>query len=158
MKNITKYLPFVFLIIFCICLLAGGAFYLLQGKTLANPKCLYLLILWFFVALWGIILKTGGGVSVKYPLPEGQKLPLDFMTVLAKYFSLTCVLLSLFFAVLALARPQKEGKTQPPPTQGVDIMLTLDVSGSMNMPDFVAQKAQSAEELFNRMAAAKETV
>lgn len=158
MKRINKYLPFVLFILFSVTALGVCTFLLLQGKTLANPKCLYLLILWLLVAIWGIILKTRGGVSIKYPLPEGEKPPLDLITVLAKYFSLTCVLLCLFFAILALSRPQKEGKTQPPPTQGIDIMLTLDVSGSMNMPDFIAEKAQNAEDIYNRMAAAKETV
>ena len=158
MKKINKYLPLVLFVLLCLSALIICASLLLQGKTLANPKCLYLFILWLFVAVWGIILKTKGGVSVKYPLPEGEKLSLDLITMLAKYFSLTCVLLSLFFAILALARPQKEGKTQPPPTQGIDIMLTLDVSGSMNMPDFIAEKAQNAEDIYNRMAAAKETV
>ncbi len=158
MKKINKYLPFLLFIVLCFFSLGVCGFLFLRGKTLANPKCLYLLILWLFVVIWGIILKTKGGISVKYPLPEGVYPPLDILTMLAKYFSLTCVLLSLFFAILALARPQKEGITQPPPTQGVDIMLTLDVSGSMNMPDFIAEKPKKAEELYNRMAAAKETV
>ncbi len=158
MKKITKYLPLVLTIIICLAFLGISAFVLLHNKTLANPKCLYLLIIWLLVAVWGIILKTKGGVSVKYPMPDGERLPLDFITILAKYFSLTCVLLSLFFAILALSRPQKEGKTQPPPMQGIDIMLTLDVSGSMSMPDFIAEKAKTADELYNRMAVAKETV
>ena len=158
MKRINKYLPLVLSIIFVLSALAAFAFVFLRDKTLANPKCLYLLILWLLVAIWGIILKTKGGVSVKYPLPEEEKFSLDLITMLARYFSLTCVLLSLFFAIFALARPQKEGKTQPPPTQGIDIMLTLDVSGSMNMPDFIAEKAKNAEDLYNRMSVAKETV
>ena len=158
MKKLNKYLPFVLFILLCLFTLMACVFFFLQGKTLANPKCLYLLILWLPVAIWGIILKTKDGVSVKYPLPEVERPSLDLITILAKYFSLTCVLLSLFFAILALSRPQKEGKTQPPPTQGIDIMLTLDVSGSMNMPDFISEKAQNAEDVYNRMAAAKETV
>ncbi len=158
MKKLTKYLPLILLIVLCLFSLVLCAFYLLKDTTLANPKFLYLFILWLFVAVWGIVLKYKGGASIKYPLPENQKLPFDLFTFLAKYFSLTCVLLSLFFAILALARPQKEGKTQPPPTEGIDIMLTLDVSGSMSTPDFIAKKPQTAKDLYNRMSAAKETV
>ena len=158
MKKLNKYLPLVLFILFYLLILGSCMFYFIRGKTLANPQYLYLLILWLLVTIWGIILKTGGEVTVKYPLPVGEKLSLDLITILSKYFSLTCVSISLFFAILALARPQKEGKTQPPPTQGIDIMLTLDVSASMNMPDFIAEKAQKAEDLYNRMAAAKETV
>ena len=158
MKSITKYLRPVLLILLCFTALNLCVFFTLHGKKLANPNVLYLLILWLFAAFWGFMLKTKGGARVKYPLIAGQKIQQDFSTMLAKYFSLTCVLLCLFFAILALARPQKEGKILLPPTQGIDIMLTLDVSGSMNTPDFEATKAQKAEDLYNRMAAAKETV
>lgn len=158
MRKLTKYLrPFV-TILLCLIFLNACVFITLKGKTLANPKVLYLLIAWLFVAIWGFALKAKGGASVKYPLPQNVNLKDSVFTILAKYFSLTCVLLCLFFAILALARPQKEGKTLPPPTQGIDIMLTLDVSGSMNTADFVTTKAKRAEDLYNRMAAAKETI
>ncbi len=158
MKRITKYLPSVLTIVFCLVFLGICTYVLLHNKTLANPKCLYFLIIWLFVVVWGIILKTRGGVSVKYPIAEGEKPSIDLMTLLAKYFSLICVSLSLFFAILALSRPQKEGKTQPPPMQGIDIIVTLDVSASMSMPDFIAEKAQTADDIYSRMSAAKETV
>ena len=158
MKKLIKYLRPVFIVLLCLAALNISVYFALQGKTLANPKILYLLILWFFVAVWGFTLKKRGGAAVKYPLPQGQEMPFSFITFLAKYFSLICVLLCLFFAIIALARPQKEGKTPPPPTQGIDIMITLDVSGSMNTPDFAVKNPQTAEDLFNRMSAAKETV
>ncbi len=158
MKKQHNYLRLVFIILLCLTALNGFVFFFLQDKTLANPKMLYLLILWLVVAFWSSRLKSKGGATVKYPLSQGLKAPVNLMGILAKYFSLICVLLCLFFAILALARPQKEGKTPPPPTQGIDIMLTLDVSGSMDTPDFVAQNPTSAESLYNRMAAAKETV
>ena len=158
MKNLSKYIRPFFTVFLCLLALNGCVFLTLHGKTLANPKVLYLLIPWLFIVFWGFALKAKGGASVKYPLPQQIVLHDSFSTILAKYFSLVCVLLCLFFAILALARPQKAGKTQPPPTQGIDIMLTLDVSGSMNTPDFVTTKAKKAEDLYNRMAAAKETV
>lgn len=158
MKRLIKYLRPLLNILLCLVLLNACVFLVLKGKTLANPKVLYLLILWLLVAFWGFALKAKGGALVKYPLPQKISLKDDLSSIIAKYFSLICVLLCLFFAIIALARPQKEGKTQPPPTQGIDIMLTLDVSGSMNTPDFITTKAKRAEDLYNRMEAAKETV
>ena len=158
MKKYLKYLRPVIIILLCLIALNGFVFFFLQNKTLANPKMLYLLILWLIVAFWGARLKSKGGATVKYPLSAMEKAPVNLISILAKYFSFICVLLCLFFSILALARPQKEGKTQPPPTQGIDIMLTLDVSGSMNTPDFAVKNTQFAEDLFNRMEAAKETV
>lgn len=158
MKKYLKYLRPVIIILLCLIALNGFVFFFLQDKTLANPKMLYLLILWLIVAFWGARLKSKGGATVKYPLSKVEKAPVNLISILAKYFSFICVLLCLFFSILALARPQKEGKTQPPPTQGIDIILTLDVSGSMNTPDFAVKDSHSAEDLYNRMAAAKETV
>ncbi|MCL2888219.1 MAG: VWA domain-containing protein [Elusimicrobia bacterium] len=65
--------------------------------------------------------------------------------VLAKYFSFTLICVALALAVIALARPRNAERTELPPTEGVDIMLTLDVSQSMDTPDFTP----------NRLAAAK---
>ena len=158
MSKKIKYIRPVLIILLCLIALNGFVFFFLQDKTLANPKMLYLLILWLIVAFWGSHLKIKGGATVKYPLAKGQKAPVNLISVLAKYFSLICVLLCLFFSILALARPQKEGKTPPPPTEGIDIMLTLDVSGSMSTPDFIAKNPQAADGMSNRMIAAKETV
>jgi len=158
MKRLTKYLRPFFTILLCLVCLNVCVFFILKGKTLANPKILYLLIGWLFIAFWGFTLKEKGGASVKYPLPQKISLKDTFSATLARYFSLICVLLCLFFGILALARPQKEGKTQPPPAQGIDIMLTLDVSGSMDIRDFVTSRPKSVDEVYNRMAAAKETV
>ncbi|MDR0291649.1 MAG: VWA domain-containing protein [Elusimicrobium sp.] len=66
--------------------------------------------------------------------------------VLAKYFSFTLICAALALAVIALARPRNVECTVLPPTEGVDIMLTLDVSNSMGTADFTP----------NRLAAAKE--
>lgn len=158
MKKLSKYLRPFFTVLLCLICLNACVFFTLKGKTLANPKVLYLLIVWLLVAFWAFALKEKGGAAVKYPLPQNISLKDTFSTILAKYFSVICVLLCLFFGILALARPQKEGKTQPPPAQGIDIMLTLDVSGSMDMRDFVTARPKSVDELYSRMAAAKETV
>lgn len=158
MKKLSKYLRPFFTVLLCLICLNACVFFTLKGKTLANPQVLYLLIVWLLVAFWAFALKEKGGAAVKYPLPQNISLKDTFSTILAKYFSVICVLLCLFFGILALARPQKEGKTQPPPAQGIDIMLTLDVSGSMDMRDFVTARPKSVDELYSRMAAAKETV
>ncbi len=43
---------------------------------------------------------------------------------------------ALFFMILAIARPQSGVKTSEVETKGIDIMLALDVSGSMRAEDF----------------------
>jgi len=58
-------------------------------------------------------------------------------------------MLAIFIFILALARPQAGQKEEEIITQGIDIMLTLDTSGSMKAEDFAPQ---------NRLAAAKDVL
>jgi len=53
---------------------------------------------------------------------------------------------AIFILILALARPQAGQKEEEIITEGIDIMLTLDISGSMRAEDFAPQ---------NRLGAAK---
>ena len=54
--------------------------------------------------------------------------------------------LAVTLLVFALARPQKASRGEVPPTEGIDIMLVLDTSGSMAAEDFAP---------YNRLEAAK---
>lgn len=56
---------------------------------------------------------------------------------------------AIVFIVLALARPQSGQKNEEVLTEGVDIMLLLDISGSMRAEDFKPK---------NRLAVAKNTI
>ena len=56
---------------------------------------------------------------------------------------------AIFIFILALARPQAGQKEEEIITEGIDIMLTLDTSGSMKAEDFAPQ---------NRLAAAKDVL
>ncbi|PIV39232.1 MAG: aerotolerance regulator BatA [Candidatus Omnitrophica bacterium CG02_land_8_20_14_3_00__42_8] len=56
---------------------------------------------------------------------------------------------AIFIFILAIARPQAGQKEEEIITEGIDIMLTLDISGSMKAEDFAPQ---------NRLAAAKDVL
>lgn len=53
-----------------------------------------------------------------------------------KYFSMVLNVLILIFIVVSLARPQKGRIYEETETSGIDIMLCLDISGSMQAEDF----------------------
>src|SRR3989338_55089 len=56
---------------------------------------------------------------------------------------------AVFIFILALARPQAGQREEEVITEGIDIMLTIDISGSMKAEDFSPQ---------NRLAAAKDVL
>ncbi len=56
-------------------------------------------------------------------------------------------MLAYIFLVLALARPQKRNDEQRITGEGVDIILTIDVSGSMLAQDFTPNRLEAAKEV-----------
>ena len=76
----------------------------------------------------------------------------SFRAILAKNFFLLR-LFSLFFVILALMRPQLPLKETKITTKGIDIVLVIDVSGSMLAKDFkISQKS------VDRLTAVKKVV
>ncbi|MEX2594458.1 MAG: VWA domain-containing protein [Anditalea sp.] len=55
-------------------------------------------------------------------------------------------LLSLWMVVIALARPQRSNEKVEQYTEGIDIMLVLDISESMDLQDFEPNRLEAAKE------------
>ncbi len=56
-------------------------------------------------------------------------------------------MLALVFIITALARPQSTDKLQNITTEGIDIMISLDISGSMQAMDFKPNRLEAAKEV-----------
>jgi Ca-activated chloride channel homolog len=56
-------------------------------------------------------------------------------------------LLSMAFFIIALARPQTKSEEQQAEGEGVDIVLCVDVSGSMTAQDFVPNRMEAAKKV-----------
>ena len=56
-------------------------------------------------------------------------------------------LLALTCLIIALARPQKRNDEQRTEGEGIDIVLCMDVSGSMNSPDIQPSRMEVAKEV-----------
>jgi Ca-activated chloride channel family protein len=55
--------------------------------------------------------------------------------------------LFLMLVLVALARPQKTDETVELATEGIDIVLVMDVSGSMELTDFLPNRLEAAKEV-----------
>ncbi|HAT72252.1 MAG TPA: aerotolerance regulator BatA [Elusimicrobia bacterium] len=75
-------------------------------------------------------------------LPAGESLRSVLFAIVPFWGRVLAIALLIF----ALARPQKAARGEAPPSEGIDIMLTLDTSGSMAAEDFAP---------YNRLEAAK---
>ena len=62
-----------------------------------------------------------------------------------RHFPFVCRLLALAFIIIALAKPQTKSEQQNAEGEGVDIMLCMDISGSMNAQDFQPNRLEAAK-------------
>ncbi len=68
---------------------------------------------------------------------------------LAKYYGMFYILriITLILLILALARPQSSKGDESITAEGIDIILTLDVSGSMQAEDFKPNRLEAAKQV-----------
>jgi len=118
-----------------------------KSMNFANPRCLYLLIPVILGIGAGAAFKQFFPATVKYPFTQDFDFKSGYLGALVKWVPFTLCSLALILCVFALARPRRSGKAILPPAKGIDIMMTVDTSGSMETNDFTP----------TRMAAAKNT-
>lgn len=118
--------------------------------TFRDPLFLFLLLL-VPAALYFYWVRGGGAMRYSSLTPL-KDLPVSWRQKL-RPLSPVLFSLSLILLVLALARPQKGIEETKVKTEGIDIVLAVDVSGSMLAEDFIIdQKYQ------NRLSAVKKAV
>jgi Ca-activated chloride channel family protein len=110
---------------------------------------------WLWAALLGplvlaaALLRERGGRAVAFPGASRLQRVRRGWRVRARFAPVVLVALGLATAALALARPQQGALRENVTTRGVDIVVALDVSGSMAAEDFQPR---------NRLEVAKEVV
>ena len=102
----------------------------------ANPIYFLFLIpafLFFFLYLWN---KIGKEAALKFSSVELVRKAGAKRTTLSRFFPALVRLLAFIFLILALARPQAGTGEEKTTEHVVDIMIALDISGSMATLDF----------------------
>lgn len=116
-----------------------------------NPKLLFLLFLipvYIFFYRW-----NQRGTAIRFSSNRILMRIGPSPSVILRHSVAVLRCLAILFLVLALARPQKGNKDTRIMTEGIDIMLTVDVSTSMLAEDFKIRG-----ERFNRLEVAKEVI
>ncbi len=109
-----------------------------------NSLFLYLipLVPLFFVFRWLVGFKLNQRLPIALSKSDIQTDPSSWLRVVPPVmFTLTLVLL-----LIALARPQKTNEKVEQWTEGIDIMLLIDISESMQIQDFQPNRLEAAKE------------
>ena len=81
-------------------------------------------------------------LELSVPKMAPQKNPWTYLRLIPMLFFMLC----LWFIVIALARPQRTNEKVEQFTEGIDIMLVLDISESMDLQDFNPNRLEAAKQ------------
>lgn len=118
----------------------------LKHITFAQPGYLLLLLLLpvlvLIYAKKGSALQSGFLVSTSAPMKS-----LNSWKTTLRHALLVLRLLSLACLIIALARPQRKFEEERKEGEGIDIMLCIDVSGSMMAQDLLPDRLEAAKQV-----------
>ncbi len=117
------------------------------NMTFANPACLYALLVVPLLVFWYIRRHRTVTSDLRYStlLPFAAVKPTIKERLRHLPFILRVTAVALL--VVALARPQTTSRGENINTEGIDIVLLLDISGSMLAEDFQPNRIQAAKEV-----------
>jgi len=119
---------------------------LINDITFHNPEYLWFLILPISHVLWRILLKREEHSSIKhsnvslFSSKKNIKIHLSFLPYLLK-------IISLIFIVISVARPHTTNSWEESKTEGIDIIIAMDISGSMLAQDLKPNRLESSKEI-----------
>lgn len=114
--------------------------------TYVHPQYFWLFILPALMILWYVLRKSKSQASLQYSSIktfENFKKPLKYY-LRHLLFVIRIVIISLL--IIILARPQTE-KAEDKITQGIDIVIALDISGSMLAQDFKPNRLEASKDI-----------
>jgi len=114
----------------------------------ANPTYLYLLLLLIPLIGWYIwkLHKSQASLQVSssqaFDLPGGNS-----FKVYLRHVPFVLRMLAIALVIVVLARPQSTNSWQNSSTEGIDIMLSMDISGSMLAQDLKPNRLEAAKDV-----------
>lgn len=125
--------------------------------TFANPEAVWLLLLPLFILIrWGWKNRNQFASLTFSTLESSHQMPFSFKGFARNWlFVLRVMALSLL--IIAMARPQATMKEENVSTEGIDIVISIDVSGSMQARDFKPSRLEACKEVAAEFIDARES-
>lgn len=118
-----------------------------EGLTYRNPEFFYLLLVIIPMAVWYIFRYKRSTASIQVSSTASIfKAPKTLKHYLRHLVFLFQVLAIVFF-IIVLARPQSSSNWENVTTEGIDIVIALDISSSMLARDFSPNRLEAAKDV-----------
>ncbi len=119
----------------------------MSGITFFHPKLLYLLLILPLLIAWYIIKNRTANASLQISTLIGFGKAPTTLRVYLRHLPFAFRILALALIIVVLARPQSHNVTQNIETEGIDIMIALDISTSMLAQDFKPDRLEAAKDI-----------
>jgi Ca-activated chloride channel family protein len=115
----------------------------LTSYTWQEPRLLLLILLLplLFGLRWLLVHRRRPRLGVAFVAGQARR---DWSSLL-RFLPDVVLLLSLAFGIVALARPQRTDERVVQTGEGIDMLLVLDVSGSMELQDLLPNRLEAAK-------------
>lgn len=119
----------------------------MNGLSYKNPEFFYLFLLFIPLIAWYIWRNQKAGASIRFSSGMGfARIPRSWKYYL-RHSVFVFILSSMSFLIMALARPQSSNSWQNVTTEGIDIVIALDISSSMLAMDFQPNRIEAAKDV-----------
>jgi Ca-activated chloride channel homolog len=120
---------------------------MMSGISFKNPEFFYLLLLLIPMIGWYIWKQKTAGASIQFSSVMGfARIPKSWKYYF-RHSVFVLVVLSIVSLIFALARPQSSNSWQNVTTEGIDIVIALDISSSMLAMDFQPNRIEAAKDV-----------
>ncbi len=110
-----------------------------------NPEYLYLLLLLIPVIFWYIFKQYQADASLQISSISSLKLPQRKSFIILRHLPFLFRMIALTCLIIVIARPQLSNSFRSESTEGIDIMMALDVSGTMLAEDLRPNRLEAAK-------------
>lgn len=117
------------------------------GYEFANPEYFWLLLLLLPMILWYIFREKSSHADLQVSSLRAFRGMKHAGRIWMRHLLFVLEVLAIALLVVALARPQSSNSWQTYTSEGIDIVLALDISGSMLARDFTPDRLEAAKEV-----------
>lgn len=113
----------------------------------ANPGYLFLLLLIIPAVIWYIFRQQRLHASITYSTIQGFANVKPTYKIWLRHLLFALRMLTVVMVIIVLARPQSTNKYKNVTTEGIDIVMALDISGSMLAEDLKPNRLEASKDV-----------
>ena len=119
----------------------------MRDITFANPGYLYLLFIIIPLALWYIFKNKNAQATIQVSSFNNLQKTQKSLKIYLRHIIFLLRLLVIALLIVIIARPQSTKAWQEESTEGIDIVIALDISGSMLAQDFKPNRLEASKDV-----------